>query len=103
MHTFYTDREKKQGTIVSGHGENLFPWYLIMNETHDKSVTKESCILPTVRIFYTGFSKNDLKRRKCTYNLIQLSKYFVVQYTVTTGEIYRYIYQPVSPNLNITF
>ena len=56
MHTFYTDREKKQGTIVSGHGENLFPG-ILMIKTHDKSVTKESCILPTVRIFIQDLAK----------------------------------------------
>ena len=33
MHTFYTDREKKQGTILSGHGENLFPSGILMNKT----------------------------------------------------------------------
>ena len=62
-----------------------------MNKTRDKSVTKESCrrIPSKVCIFHTGFSKNVLKRRKCTYNLIQVSTYFVVQYKVTTGEIYR--------------
>ena len=88
MHTFYTDREKKQGTIISGHGEIHFPC-ILMNKTHDESVTKNNHAHSVQYAFYTGFSKNVLTRRKCTYNLIQLSKYFVVQYTVTTGEIYR--------------
>ena len=57
MHTFYTDREKKQGTIVSGQREKIYFPCILMNKTHDNSVTKESCILPTVRIFIQDLAK----------------------------------------------